>query len=114
MTATHELGDSTVDVIPDTVDDLDVDDRCLVLYLVHAVRKGHTTEGDHSIYWSAPNHVRFRVAMNVRWPKGPGHICAEATTCCCSRSALEPDESCPVHGHPWPPRCETCGRFVRR
>jgi len=27
----------------------------------------------------------------------------------------EPDEECPVHSAgPWPPRCEVCGRFMKR
>ena len=40
------------------------------------------------------------------------HTCKESNSCCCSLAALEPDEDCPVHGWPWPPRCETCGRFL--
>jgi hypothetical protein len=34
-------------------------------------------------------------------------------TCVCSVQALEPDESCPIHGAgEWPPRCEECGCFM--
>lgn len=40
------------------------------------------------------------------------HVCVVAKTCCCSVLALEPNEDCPVHGVPYPPRCETCGRFL--
>jgi hypothetical protein len=41
------------------------------------------------------------------------HICNGALGCTCDRSALEPDEDCPVHGHgPWPPRCRICGRYM--
>lgn len=40
------------------------------------------------------------------------HICKEDKTCCCSLTALEPDEDCPVHGWPYPSRCR-CGRFVK-
>jgi len=42
------------------------------------------------------------------------HKCAEAITCCCYMLALEPDDNCPVHGCPWPPRCQECGRFMKR
>ncbi len=27
--------------------------------------------------------------------------------------ASEPSEDCPVHGYPWPPRCETCGQYMK-
>lgn len=47
--------------------------------------------------------------------KRKAHVCREAKDCCCSLQALEPDEDCPVHAQgPWPPRCEVCGRFMRR
>ena len=43
------------------------------------------------------------------------HECRESKTCMCSLTALEPDESCPVHGvGEWPPRCGICGRFLKR
>ena len=43
------------------------------------------------------------------------HVCKESRTCCCYQLALEPDEKCPVHGAgEWPPRCETCGKFIGR
>ena len=43
------------------------------------------------------------------------HVCQEDKTCCCYQLALEPDEKCPLHGAgDWPPRCETCGRFIHR
>lgn len=41
------------------------------------------------------------------------HECKESRTCCCYLLALEPADDCPVHGYPWPPRCEECGRFMR-
>lgn len=41
------------------------------------------------------------------------HICSESKYCCCSVQALEPDDQCPLHGHPWPPRCEACGRYTK-
>jgi len=44
----------------------------------------------------------------------PFHVCRESRTCCCSLTALEPDEDCPVHGWPYPPRCEICGQFMKR
>lgn len=41
------------------------------------------------------------------------HICTESTLCRCYALADEPSQKCPVHGYPWPPRCD-CGRFVKR
>jgi hypothetical protein len=41
------------------------------------------------------------------------HKCQEGRSCCCSITALEPDDDCPLHGYPWPPRCEICGRFMK-
>ena len=36
------------------------------------------------------------------------------STCVCSVTADEPDDQCPVHGlGEYPPRCATCGRFMR-
>lgn len=43
------------------------------------------------------------------------HTCKESKTCSCSVIGLEPDEECPVHGYgEYPPRCEICGRFIKR
>lgn len=43
------------------------------------------------------------------------HECKESETCTCYALASEPSENCPVHGcGDWPPRCETCGRFIKR
>lgn len=43
------------------------------------------------------------------------HVCQESKTCCCSVVGIEPDEECPMHGAgPWPPRCDICGRFMKR
>ena len=39
------------------------------------------------------------------------HICTVKMLCRCSILALEPNPHCPVHGHPYPPRCG-CGKFV--
>jgi hypothetical protein len=41
------------------------------------------------------------------------HICKEADYCICSSVALEPDERCPIHGIPWPPKCGECGKFMK-
>ena len=41
------------------------------------------------------------------------HTCEEYKVCMCSIVGLEPNEDCPVHGYPYPARCE-CGRFVSR
>ena len=41
------------------------------------------------------------------------HTCSKNRACTCSCQALEPSEDCPIHGCPWPPRCQTCGRFIR-
>lgn len=41
------------------------------------------------------------------------HECRESRACCCSMGALEPADACPIHGcGEWPPRCETCGKFL--
>jgi hypothetical protein len=41
------------------------------------------------------------------------HVCRRPSTCICSIQAIEPKEDCPIHGSAeWPPRCETCGRFL--
>jgi hypothetical protein len=40
------------------------------------------------------------------------HICQESRSCSCSIQGLEPDEDCPLHGYPWPPKCGICGRFL--
>jgi len=35
--------------------------------------------------------------------------------CNCSSSALEPEDSCPIHGQvEYPPRCYLCGQFLKR
>ena len=49
----------------------------------------------------------MRVSMNE-------HTCKESKSCCCSIQAMEPDESCPAHGIGELPRCDTCGKFVKR
>lgn len=41
------------------------------------------------------------------------HKCQEQNWCSCSSTALEPDDNCPLHGYPWPPRCEICGQFMK-
>jgi len=42
------------------------------------------------------------------------HVCVEDKSCICSPQALEPDESCPVHGAgEHPKRCGICGRFIK-
>lgn len=40
------------------------------------------------------------------------HECKESRTCTCYILETEPDEDCPVHGCPYPKRCEICGRFL--
>jgi hypothetical protein len=43
------------------------------------------------------------------------HVCKEPRYCTCSIVGVEPDESCYIHGvSEWPPRCEICGRYMRR
>ena len=42
------------------------------------------------------------------------HTHKESRECCCDFQGLEPDEQCPLHGHPWPPRCEKCGQLMKR
>jgi len=35
--------------------------------------------------------------------------------CNCSSSALEPEDSCPIHGQAeYPPGCYLCGQFLKR
>ena len=41
------------------------------------------------------------------------HLHEEARACCCSLLADTPHEQCPRHGHPWPPRCATCGQMMK-
>lgn len=41
------------------------------------------------------------------------HECREGQTCICNVSALEPNEDCPIHGYPYPNKCEICGRFIK-
>jgi len=48
-----------------------------------------------------------------RTEPAPKHVCHEIQSCICHISATEPDEGCIIHGGgPWPPRCDTCGRFL--
>ena len=43
------------------------------------------------------------------------HVCRAAIYCTCSVMALEPADSCPVHGYyPYPHRCQMCGRFMKQ
>jgi hypothetical protein len=43
------------------------------------------------------------------------HECREGRSCVCSIQALEPDETCPVHGcGEYPPRCYECGRYFKQ
>lgn len=41
------------------------------------------------------------------------HVCGESRTCTCYILGTEPDEDCPMHGHPFPPRCGECGKFMK-
>lgn len=41
------------------------------------------------------------------------HKCKEGESCCCYILGLEPNDNCPIHGDPWPPRCGACGRFMK-
>lgn len=42
------------------------------------------------------------------------HICVESKTCRCYLYALEPNDNCPIHMGGGIPRCEVCGRFLKR
>ena len=45
------------------------------------------------------------------------HICKPIDYCLCSPIAFEPSERCPIHVGgfvTWPPKCATCGRFVKQ
>lgn len=53
--------------------------------------------------------------MNKRLDEIAAHKCRESQTCSCYLLATEPNENCPVHGAgEWPPRCEECGRYLKR
>lgn len=41
------------------------------------------------------------------------HECKEPDWCSCWKLATEPNPDCYIHGYPFPPRCGTCGRFMR-
>lgn len=41
------------------------------------------------------------------------HIHKKSDVCTCSLLAMEPDEQCPIHGYPWPPRCAECGQYMK-
>lgn len=41
------------------------------------------------------------------------HECTNLGSCLCSRSSLEPNEDCPIHGYPDPRRCTICGRYFK-
>lgn len=41
------------------------------------------------------------------------HKCCLGDYCICNPQGLEPDETCPMHGTPWPPRCVECGRMMK-
>jgi len=42
------------------------------------------------------------------------HVHKRPSWCCCSTTALEPDDDCPTHtSGEWPPRCELCGQFMK-
>ncbi len=54
----------------------------------------------------SPGQVAARKALKK-------HVCKEDKTCHCYILAEEPEEDCPVHGYPYPPRCD-CGKFLKR
>jgi hypothetical protein len=51
--------------------------------------------------------------MTDKTETGVEHVHRESGTCRCSIIADEPTEDCPVHGHPWPPRCAACGQMMK-
>lgn len=42
------------------------------------------------------------------------HICRFIPLCTCWLLALEPRDSCEVHGYSYRRRCECCGRFMKQ
>jgi hypothetical protein len=57
--------------------------------------------------------MKVLTSLPIKYMKS--HICRKSNTRGCYQLATEPDEECPVHGAgEWPPRCEVCGRFVKR
>lgn len=79
----------------------DVWELCSVICLVFAPFVGIVA----LVVWA----IR-RCEHRVRWPP---HRCRQSKTCCCGTQAVEPNENCPVHGHPYPIQCEVCGRFIK-
>jgi hypothetical protein len=68
-----------------------------------------------SVLATSPEEALNVWNRRVQMKRFSKHECRRSSTCCCSMSALEPDESCPIHGAgEWPPRCEICGKFMRR
>ncbi len=59
------------------------------------------------------HYIRARFQPRKK-PKPPApHTCQRPRSCCCSMSADEPDDRCPIHGGgEWPPKCGTCGRIM--
>lgn len=59
--------------------------------------------------------IKEALAETHNSPSPKRHAHQESRTCTCWPLALEPDEKCPRHGAgEWPPRCEMCGRFMKR
>ncbi|KKK40610.1 hypothetical protein LCGC14_3040460, partial [marine sediment metagenome] len=70
---------------------------------------------DHHITWLDVQGPARMVAGAILLQVIMQHECVESKTCTCYSLALEPNESCPVHGSgTWPPRCGYCGRFISR
>ena len=55
----------TVTALPTTVDDLNQEDRCMVLYLIRAARRGTLSETATNIFEAQPTTIQDRVRQNV-------------------------------------------------
>jgi hypothetical protein len=63
---------------------------------------------------SFTNYIRSRFTPKRKYTPPAAHECQRPRTCCCSMSADEPSDDCPIHGSgEWPPRCATCGRMMK-
>jgi hypothetical protein len=87
-------------------------------YLTSAYWEEPAMSERDSDYWLAEafrlerENERLAAALKEAETK-MAHVCAESRDCCCSTTALEPNEDCPRHGAgPWPIRCGECGKFL--
>lgn len=54
-----------IEAIPETVDDLTPEMRCLVLYLIHRARRGPLSETNWNLFAAQTQDIRDRIRRNV-------------------------------------------------